>query len=382
LSGCNITDQGADLVAAVIFKACSLEELDISHTNLNVSNCLKVNEALKTISSLRFFRMNNNVLTVEATKSIIETINSNYLLEELELSNNDLSSISIIQIVNSLSKSKIIKLLDISKNHVSIHKIESLSNALTNFYALQELNLSQNLLMFTGVIQIGQALRGHPNLKYLNMEKNAISFFSECEFLVDVLLSINQSLLHLNVCGRNIRPRFVEDHMTPPCNHEKHNSFVVQTLYLSHYLLMSSVAKFLSNHETTIESETAIKVTETCPITGECIASYYVDHNGGTFYNTAHNFVIIIPPGAVLQGDCVQINATGSRFGPYQLPDGYHPISSFFWVSAHYTFKMPVYLILSHHASPRSVSDLRKLHAMEACVENMCTTTEGKLLMN
>jgi len=39
----------------------------------------------------------------------------------------------------------------------------------------------------------------------------------------------------------------------------------------------------------------------------ENIHSYYVDHNGGTFYNTAHNFVIIVPPGAVLQGECVQI---------------------------------------------------------------------------
>ena len=379
ISGCNITDQGADFVAAVVLKASSLEELDISYTNLNAPNCFKISETLKTLPSLRFLRMNGNINTPEATESMVAAINSNYLIEELEFSNNELSSVSVVTI---LSKNKRIKLLDISKNRVSISKIENLSSALTNFYRLQELNLSQNMLMFTGVIQIGQALRGHSNLKYLNLEKNTISFFSECEFLVDVLLSINQSLLYLNVCGRNIRPRFVKDHMTPPCSHEKYNNFIVQNLYLSQYLLMSSITKSFGNHQITSESDAIIKATETCPITGEDISSYYVDHNGGTFYNTAHNFVIIVPPGAVSHGECVQIQATGSRFGPYELPDGYYPISNFFWVSAHYTFKIPVYLILSHHASPRSVSDLSKLHAMESCTQNMCTTAKGKLVMN
>jgi len=63
----------------------------------------------------------------------------------------------------------------------------------------------------------------------------------------------------------------------------------------------------------------------------------------------------------------VQIRATADRFGPFQLPDECLPISSFFWISAHYTFKIPVYLILSHYASDVIVVDDDTLCVAEVC---------------
>ena len=331
ISGQDITDQGAVLLTTILPHTASLEVLDISYTLLNAVKCIKITDSLKHISALKCLKMCNNSIGDDAAGYISAAVSSNCLMEELDLSNNQLSSFAMIEILT-----------------------------------LQELNLSQNPLMFTGVVRIAQALCDHPNLKCLNIEKSLISFFSECEFLVDVILSTNKSLLYLNVCGRNIRPRFVEDHMTPPCSHEKCNSFVIQNLYLPDLLLSSVLTSVYYPKEAA----------------GEDISSYYVDHNGGTFYNIAHNFAIIIPPGAVLQRDCVQIQATASRFGPYQLPDGYYPISSFFWVSAHYTFKIPVYLILSHYASPRKISDLHKLCALEACTQNVYKTGDGKLIMS
>ena len=382
LSGLDITDQGAYLIATVLCQTISLEVLDASYTKMNTVKCVKISETLKHISSLQCLKMSNNAINEDAAGYLSAAV-SNCLIEELDLSNNQLSSLAMFEIITALSKSETIRVLDISKNFISVNNIGNISTVLSKCLTLQELNLSQNLLMLTGVVRVAQALRGHPNLKHLNVEKNLISYFSECEFLVDIILSTNQSLLYLNVCGRNIRPRFVEDHMTPPCSHEKCNNFVIQNLYLPDLLLSHVLTSVhYPNKAANTPQGNVVRVTESCPITGEDISSYYVDHIGGTFYNTAHNFAIIIPPGAVLQGECVQIQATASRFGPYQLPDGYYPISSFFWVSAHYTFKIPVYLILSHHASPRNVSDLYKLYVLEACVQNVCTTSEGKLLMN
>ncbi|XP_065905175.1 uncharacterized protein [Dysidea avara] len=383
ISGCSITDQGTDLVTAIIHKASSLEELDISHANLNSLKCITISRALKNISSLRFFRINNNFITEEATDSIIEAVCSNFLLEELKLSNNQLTSVAVTQIITTVSISNAIKVLDISKNCVSLNNVDNLSSAVRNCHTLQELKLSQNSLLFTGIICISEALRGHPNLKYLNVEKNVMSYFSETEFLVDVILSANEPLLYLNVCGRNIRPRFVEDHLVPPCGHEKQNNFVIQNLYLS-CLVLNHVLKLIQNVEelSDMHNDNVIKVSEKCPITNEGISVYCVDNDGGTFYNKAHNFAIIIPPGAVLQGDRVQMQATASRFGPFQLPEGYYPISSFFWISADYTFKLPVYLILSHHASPRNLNELQKLRAMKASAQNTCPNGKQKLLMN
>ena len=68
------------------------------------------------------------------------------------------------------------------------------------------------------------------------------------------------------------------------------------------------------------------EINERCPFYSNNIASYHVNHNGGTFYNHKHNFVIVIPCGAVLPGDTIEIQATATRFGPYQLPKGYYPL--------------------------------------------------------
>jgi len=383
ISDCHATGQGVDLLVNILLQTVSLEVLDISYTKLNTAKFIKISKTLKFISSLRCLKMSNNSVGDDAAGYITAVISSNYLIEELDLSNNQLSSVVITEVVDALSRNNTIKILDISKNCISMNIFEHFLTALVNCLTLQELNVSQNSLMFTGMIQLCKVLKGHPNLSHLNIEKNLNSHFSECEFLVDIILSTNKSLQYLNVCGRNIRPRFVEGHMTPPCSHEKCNNFVIQNLYLPD-LLLSSVLTSLHNPKEAANTPqgNVIRVTEICPMTGEDISSYYVDHNGGTFYNTAHNFAIIIPPGAVLQGESVEIQATTSRFGPYQLPDGYYPISSFFWVSAHYTFKISLYLILGHHASPRNVNDLHKLCVLEACTQNICATSEGKLSMN
>ena len=134
----------------------------------------------------------------------------------------------------------------------------------------------------------------------------------------------------------------------------------------------------MATSTTVIDQHNAIQVTETCPIVDEKISTYYVNHNGGRFYN-CHDFVLIVPPGAVLQGDIVEIKATASRFGSsYQLPDGYRPMSNFYWTSANYTFYIPVYLIVGHHASHEASY---KLHVMEACSKSLDTTHKDKLPM-
>jgi len=384
ISGQNITSQGADLVAAILHQTTSLEVLDISYTNLTTANWIKIREALKYVTTLRCLKMRNAVRN-DAPGHIAEAVCSNCGIEKLDIFDNQLSSKAMTKTVGESSKIETIEVLDISKSRVNMNSIGNLSAVLSKCLVLQELDLSQNSLKFTSVLRVVKALRNYPYLKRLTLEKNHSSLLSECEFLADLILSTNKSLLYLNVCGRNIRPRFVENYMTLPYSKEEHNNFVNQNLYWPG-LLLKYVSRSVHNPKEAAnavqDTGNVITCTELCPIAGEDISSYHTDHYGGTFYNAAHDFAIIIPPGSVLQGDCVQIQANGSRFGPYQLPDGYHPISSFFWVSAHYTFRTPVYLILSHHASPRSVKDLSSLCALEACALNVCTTSEGKLLMN
>ena len=312
---------------------------------------------------------------VSATESFFSHLT---MLQKLNLSgcviNNSVANVFVTIIPKMVS----LKELDISKTHIRVNNVKVLGT-LASCTTLQELNVSSNSFAFNSLVELAQAFKGHPNLQVLNMDHNITTLFSECEFLVDVILSTNQSLLYLNVCGRNIRPRFVEEYLSPPPNCEDcKTGFVLQNLFLSRYSSMDLLT--LAENEN-VSYKNFTKTDEKCPISDKGIVSYYVDHTGGTFYNKEHDVAIFIPPGSVLQGECVQIQATASHFGPYQLPDGYYPISSFFWVSAHYTFKVPVYLIMSHYAYIRNLEDISNLCVLQACIRDLKVTSDGKLVM-
>ena len=358
VSGHSISDQGADMIATVLLETVSLKKLGLSNVVLNTAKATKIASALKNISSLKVFSINNNDIDDGAVDNITAVFRSNPLIENINLSHNKLSYTGVLNIVNSLLRN--IKIFDISNNFITSDSVLELATALSKCPVLQELNISQNRLTLTDVLTIAQALRCHPTLQTLDLSNNNISFPSACEFIVDLVLSINQKLVNLNVCGRNIRPRYVEGYLSPPRSENDSNKFALQSLYL---LQHSSLC--------TMDTRTSlIKVKETCPIFSEDVMSYYADHLGGVFYNQYHNFVIVVPPGAVSQGDCVEIQATANCFGPYIIPDRFYPISSYFWVSANYEFEVPVYLIMNHYAKIRDLEDNKNLHVLHKCVKD------------
>ncbi|XP_065903623.1 uncharacterized protein [Dysidea avara] len=382
INDCDITDQEAEELTTFLLTVQSIAGLDISNTNLTASKAIKIVKSLKKFSKIKFLRMHRNIIDDGFTDSIIAVIDNNDLLQELIISCNKLSTASIVHIASALAKMNAIKILDFSKNLVSSDGVDNLTTVLSKCNTLQELNISQNLLSFTSLLNIAKGLRCHPNLQILNMHQSSVNFSTETEFLVDVILSTSFLLTYLNVCGRNIRPRFIDDYLSPPPQKSQGsiNRFVLHKLYISRYLLINDIAS-----EDTISRVDIpvgyIKVTEECPLSKDDIISYYVDYNGGTFYNQNHDFAIVVPPNAVSFGDCVEIQATASQLGPYKLPDDYSPISSFYWVSAHYDFKIPVYLIMSHYAKFSNLEDINNVCVMQACVRDLELTSDGKQVM-
>ena len=366
VNGCNITKQGADMMATVLLNTVSLTKLDLSNTMLNSTRANKIICALKNISSLKVLNINNNDIDDEIADSIAAVLCSNHLIEHINLSHNKLSYTGVLHIANSLSEN--IKKIDISSNFIASDDVVDLAAALSKCPLLQELNISYNLLKLTGVLMIARFLRHHPTLKILDLSNNTVSFSSACEFIVDVILSVNKTLVNLNVCGRNIRPRYVGDYLAPPRKGNNSTAFTLQNLYSLEHSSIDIPTKF-------------VKIIEACPISNEDIMSYYVDHLGSVFYNQYHNCAIIIPPGAVSQGDCVEIQATANYFGPYVIPEGFYPISSYYWVSANYEFRVPVYLIMNHYAKITSVEDISNLHVLHKCVQDS-DTMKNDLMMS
>ena len=366
LDGCNVTDQGADVVAEVLLNTTSLKVFSIANAKLNTTLTIKIFTALEKTTLLQILRFNNNNIDGEAADSIAAVISNNHLLEQLNISYNQFSASGLSPVIRTLSVSKNIKMLDISSNfnnYNSSDEIEYISTTLAKCLALQGLNISNNSLTFANVLKIAQAFRNHPSLEILDISNNITSYFMECEFVMDIILSVNHLLTNVNVCGRNIRPRFNDDCLFFPLNcHESSSRFILQNLYFWQYSLFNRHKKVMSP---STQAQSDFK--ENCSISSEDVVFYNVDHNGGTFYNQDHDFAIVVPPGAVSQGDNVRIQATASCFSQYRLPNGRYPISSCFRISASYTFKTPVYLIMGHCAKIRSLEDVDNLCVLHTC---------------
>ena len=383
VSGHSIADKDAESFVEVLQQKSHVDTFDVSNTSLTTATAIKITEALKS-DKVKVLNMQGNTIGDEATESIVAVLNNNHLLQQLNISHNQFSFTSAIEIVYALSSVNAFTVLNISHNLITADCIDTLASGLANCLTLQELDISHNLFAFNGVIKIAQALRSHPNLRILDLNDSFRSFLSEKEFLVDVILSTNLSLTNLNVCDRNIRPRFTGKHLSPPPQCEAIKRFQLHNLYKPLYFLdVTSEGKLPD------APDKFIKATETCPFLKDGSASneyrkidsYYVNHKGGTFYNHNHDFAIVVPPYAVSPGDCVEIQATASQFGPYELPDDCTPISSYYWTSASYTFKIPVYLIMSHYAKFNSLEDINGVCVMQACVRDPEIIRDGKQVM-
>ena len=376
LSDCNITTTTLDMIAEKLSMGVSLKEFSISNATLNQTVANTIFNLLKDISSLLTLNLSNSDINDAALNGIKAIISQNYLAE-LDISCNKLSPDSMVQIVQAVSVVKEIKILNIGnnfKNNSSSKAVEELSSALANCYTLQELNISNSLLSFNNVLIIAQAIRSLSDLEIFNISNNITYYYLECEFLIDIILSANQSLTYIDVCGRNIRPRFNENCLFSPLNCiENSKRFVLQNLYFMQHVVMNKWDQMeLCTPPTDIEF---IGVDEKCPFPDENIVCYYADHNGGTFYNEDHNFAIVIPPGAISQGTIVQIQFTASRFCPDALLNGYsgyYPVSSYFWVGAQYKFSVPVYLIMAHYAVIRDPEDIKSLYLLQSCDHALC----------
>ena len=375
--GCRIGDKGKELIIAVLSKIILLENFNISNNKLGTMKATEIVRVLTNVSSIKCVDLSSNVICEEVTSNIAQFISNNPDLEELNLSDNKIST-GVLHIAVALSN-KFIRSLDISKNCITADYVEGIVSSLAQCPSLEDLNMSNNLLTLTGIVKVAEGLRGNRSLQKLNLNNNLTSFHSEGEFLVDVILSTNQSLVYLNVCGRNIRPRFTNNYFLPPPGTELSSArFLLQNLYLS----LSPSFDMLTFKSAAVDvPDKFIKATEESPIVHQNIVSYYVDHDGGTFYNQDHDFAIVVPPGAVSQGECVEIKATASFLGPYCFPDDSNPVSSFFWVSSNYTFKIPVYFIMSHYAMIKNVNDINSLCVLQACKYDLGSTTKEKKLI-
>ena len=111
--------------------------------------------------------------------------------------------------------------------------------------------------------------------------------------------------------------------------------------------------------------------SEKCPMKDCQIISWMVDYYGGELFIDEHAVKVTIPIGAIDKGCQVQIEAAASLFGPFIIPEGYHPISAYVWIGACYEFKKNLTVELEHDIVVSVETDISELHILTVCEEDM-----------
>ena len=94
------------------------------------------------------------------------------------------------------------------------------------------------------------------------------------------------------------------------------------------------------------------------------------DYDGGELLIKEHAVKVTIPIGAIEEGFEVQIEAAASLFGPFIIPEGYHPISAYVWIGACYVFKKNLIVEIEHDIVV-SEEIMSELCVMTACENNI-----------
>ena len=118
---------------------------------------------------------------------------------------------------------------------------------------------------------------------------------------------------------------------------------------------------------------------EECPMKDCQTISWIFDYYGGGILIKEHAVKVTVPIGAIEEDCQVQIEAAASLFGPFIIPEGYHPISAYVWIGACYEFKKNLIVELEHDIVSEE-TDISELHVLTACEENMCNGEDNQIL--
>ena len=175
ISNSNVTNEAVDGLAAVICKNIKLQEFDVSKNHLQSEGAIKIAKALQNISTLTKLYINDNHITDTAADDIITALSCNTQLQELDISNNWFQVTGVVKITKSLENFTTLKKLCISDNHIMEEAADNISGVICMNTLLQELDVSKIGLQSKGVIKIATALQNVSTLTKLYINTNGIT---------------------------------------------------------------------------------------------------------------------------------------------------------------------------------------------------------------
>ena len=197
------TDKAIDELTNVLLRNISLQEIELSYTNMSASDTVKILSGMKNTLTLVTFNISHNIITDEAAEDIGTVLSHNNKLQSLDLSYNYFKSEGFVKIFECLKNIMYLRKLNISCNEIKATAADSIATVLSHNSKLEELDLGNNLLQTAGIIIIVKSLRCISSLKKLCINGNMIT--DEAADDIAVVLSQNIKLEVLDISFNNLQ---------------------------------------------------------------------------------------------------------------------------------------------------------------------------------
>ena len=165
----NITND-VESLGTFLFKNTKLEEIDVSHNNLQTCNAIKI--CRPDILKLRKLNISYNNVTIDEEINIGYVLSHNTKLQTLDLSGNNLQDLGCNVYPQNMLNLSILK---ISHSSVANEVADKLATILFYSTLLHELDLSCNNLSASDVVKIFKGMKNISNLTSFNIGHNTIN---------------------------------------------------------------------------------------------------------------------------------------------------------------------------------------------------------------
>ena len=167
-----ITAEVADDLAVVLTHSNKLEQLILSHNDLQTARTMKIFQGLQNLSNLKHVNISNNNIDHQAASVIVVALSHSTNLEELDLSCNTLQAVGFLKVlVNTLT----LKRLNFHNNRITDEAANDIAAILFQNTTLEEVDLSFNSLRKAGILEILQVAQTCLNLKNFDFSYNDIT---------------------------------------------------------------------------------------------------------------------------------------------------------------------------------------------------------------
>ena len=202
-----ITSEGAKYIADAIRVNTTLEKLDLSCNAVSDDGAAAISDSLQFNISLQELNMSRNEITSEGAKKIAQVIHMNTTLKHLDLSINKIVDEGVNFISDGFKSNTSLQELNISHNNITNKGIKVIAEAIQINSTLQNINISKNHISIEGLVYFMEAVKNNCTLQVVNITHNNVtrSGFTSIKWCIENLqhpIQIYASWNEINKSGK------------------------------------------------------------------------------------------------------------------------------------------------------------------------------------